>query len=209
MGIQCVVSDGEKMNSISNPVTGADWERVVFAEVLVPDVANVFNEVWTREAVKEAAYKFMQTGFGIDVEHDEVDRSFTDFYVVESFIARDGDPKFIPGSWVVGLKVVSDTIWQAILDGDINGFSYQASVYLLSAKLVVDDSGVRSGTTEPSVEDGHTHEFHVIVDATNRPIAGGTTETNGHSHSISTHTVTDEAAGHVHRYNLVKGVDGL
>lgn len=197
------------MNSISNPVTGADWERVVFAEVLVPDVANVFNEVWTREAVKEAAYKFMQTGFGIDVEHDEVDRSFTDFYVVESFIARDGDPKFIPGSWVVGLKVVSDTIWQAILDGDINGFSYQASVYLLSAKLVVDDSGVRSGTTEPSVEDGHTHEFHVIVDATNRPIAGGTTETNGHSHSISTHTVTDEAAGHVHRYNLVKGVDGL
>lgn len=197
------------MNSISNPVTGADWERVVFAEVLVPDVANVFNEVWTREAVKEAAYKFMQTGFGIDVEHDEVDRSFTDFYVVESFIARDGDPKFIPGSWVVGLKVVSDTIWQAILDGDINGFSYQASVYLLSAKLVVDDSGVRSGTTEPSVADGHTHEFHVIVDATNRPIAGGTTETNGHSHSISTHTVTDEAAGHVHRYNLVKGVDGL
>lgn len=184
------------------------WERVVMAEVLVPEVPNVFGDYWTKEAIKEAAYMFMMLGFGIDVEHDKVDVTADKCYVVESFIARSGDPEFIEGAWVVGMKIVDDDLWAAVLSGDINGYSYEALVEFLSGVLVVVDDGIRQGITEPDVDDGHTHEFFVLVGLDNRPIEGGTTETDGHYHTISTHTLTDTAEGHTHRYNLVQGKDG-
>ena len=36
-----------------------EWERVVLAEVLVPDAPNVYNDYWTRKEIVEAAYTFM------------------------------------------------------------------------------------------------------------------------------------------------------
>lgn len=177
------------------------------AEVIVPEVPNVYGDFWTVEAVKQAAYMFMEKGFGIDVEHNEKDGTGS-WYVVESFIARPGDPDFIPGSWVVGLRIHDPVMWQAILDGEINGFSFQGMVLFLEAVLHTEDNMVRQGVTEPDINDGHTHLFAVVVDENNRPITGGTSDTNGHTHDIITHTVTGEAAGHVHRYNLVYGREG-
>lgn len=184
------------------------WERVVMAEVLVPEVPNVFGDYWTKEAIKHAAYAFMQRGFGIDVEHDNVDVTGLGAVVVESFIARSGDPTFIEGSWVVGMRILDDALWADVLDGKINGFSYEALVEFFYGFVTMVDDGIRQGTTEPDPEDGHTHEFMVLVGMDNRPIDGGTTVTLGHSHTISYHSVTDEADGHVHRYNLVSGKDG-
>jgi hypothetical protein len=185
-----------------------EWEQIVFAEVLIPDVPNVFGDFWTKEAIKDAAYAFMREGFGIDVNHDNVDGAGVDFYVAETFIARPGDPDFIEGSWVVGMKIISADIWEKILNNELNGYSYEALVAFLYGTLRIEDDGVRTGYTEPHVEDGHTHAFMVLVDTTNRPLQGGTDEVNGHSHTISTHTVTDVADGHSHRYNIVSGVNG-
>lgn len=201
------------MQSIANKVRlivreDRTWERVVMAEVLVPDVANVYGDYWTREGIKHAAYMFMERGFGLDLEHDQEDH-VGEWFIVESFIARAGDPDFIEGSWVVGLRVYSDEVWESILSGEINGFSYQAMVNFLEATLRVEDNGVRQGVTEPDPEDGHTHDFAVMVGLDNRPVSGGTSETNGHWHAILTHTVTQEAAGHKHRFNLVYGKEGL
>ena len=184
------------------------WERVVMAEVLIPEVPNVFGDYWTREAIKQAAYLFMMKGYGIDVEHDNIDVTGLGACVVESFIVRPGDPDFIEGSWVVGMRILDDVLWEAVLSGEINGYSYEALVEFFSGFITVIDDGIRQGTTEPDLEDGHVHEFFVMVNMENRPIDGGTTETDGHSHTISVHTVTDEAEGHVHRYNLVSGKDG-
>lgn len=184
------------------------WEHVVMAEVLVPDVANVYGDFWTRDSIKQAAYMFMERGFGLDIEHDRVDHT-GEWFVVESFIVRAGDPDFIEGSWVVGVRIHSSKIWDAVLNGDINGFSYEALVEFIEATLYVEDDGIRQGVTEPDPVDGHTHEFAVIVGPDNRPTAGGTSETNGHSHGILTHTVTQEAAGHVHRFNIIYGKEGL
>ncbi len=183
------------------------YEQVVFAEVLIPETPNVYGDYWTRSAVIEAAYMFMETGFGIDIDHDNYDRTGM-VHVVESFIARKGDPDFIEGSWVIGMRIKDDTLWEAVLSGDINGFSYEAIVGTIKGVLLVADDGVRTGLTEPDLEDGHTHNFMVVVDENNRPIEGGTSVTNGHSHGITTHTVTEESAGHKHRYNLVVGKDG-
>jgi hypothetical protein len=184
-----------------------EWERIVFAEVLVPETPNVFGDYWTREAIKEAAYAFMENGFGIDVEHDNDDVT-GDVHVVEAFIARDNDEEFIPGSWVVAMRINNDSMWQDVLNGNINGYSYEALVSMLPATFAMIDDGVRMGITEPDPIDGHVHEFVVFVDENNRPVGGGTTETDGHEHPISSHTITDEAAGHTHRYNLVEGKGG-
>lgn len=200
------------MKSIANDIklhtrSDPEWDRVVMAEVLIPETPNVFNDYWTRENIRLAAYAFMQRGFGIDIEHDNNDVTGK-VHVVESFIARAGDPDFIEGSWVVGMYIADDAIWADVLSGKINGYSYEALVTFLSATLEIVDDGMRQGVTEPDPFDGHTHVFMVMVDASNRPVDGGTSETNGHSHTISTHTVTDTSAGHVHRYNLVTGKDG-
>lgn len=185
----------------------SQWEQVVFAEVIVPEMANVYGDYWTEDAIKDAAYMYARKGFKIDLEHDNVDIS-DKVTVVEFFIVRDNDPDFIKGSWVVGMHIEDDAIWQAVLSGEVNGYSYEAMVEPMPATLVTTDDGVRQGTTEPDTTDGHTHDFIVLVGSDNRPIDGGTTENNGHSHQISVSTVTDEAQGHVHRYNLVTGKDG-
>lgn len=179
-----------------------EWERVVMAEVVSPDIPNVYDDYWTPEGVKNLAYRYMREGFVIDIEHDGKDVTGKVF-VVESFIARDGDPDFIPGSWVVAMQIDDDALWQKVLDGELNGFSFEASVLLQEAELTYTDDNFRQGVTEPDINDGHTHTFAVWVDDQNRPIAGGTSDTNGHSHVISKHTVTDKAAGHVHRYTIV------
>lgn len=183
------------------------YEQICFAEVLTPGNPNTYGDLWTLDAIRRAAYMFMENGFQIDVNHDNVDVS-DKIKVVESFIARAGDPDFIVGSWVVGVHVLDSDIWQQILDGEINGYSYEAFLSLTPATLTIQDSLNRQGTTEPYPEDGHTHEFWVVVDANNRPVIGGTSMVNGHSHVISTHTVTDIAAGHLHRVNIVEGKGG-
>lgn len=198
------------MKSIANSIKlvyreDKQWERVVMAEVIVPNAPNVFNDYWTPEATREAAYMFMKKGFGIDIEHDNVDVGSKDVYLVESFIARPGDPDFIEGAWVVGMYIANDEIWQDVLTGEINGYSYEAMVSFISAQIEYTETWIRQGTTEPDVDDGHTHEFLVIVDENNRPISGGTSETDGHSHEIRTHTITEEADGHKHRYNIITG----
>lgn len=180
----------------------------MFAEVLIPETPNVYGDFWTKAGIIDAAYKFMQYGFGVDVEHSNIDIQ-NSVYVVESFIARAGDPDFIPGSWVVGMRIDDMNIWQDVLDNNINGFSYEALVQFFDATFIMQDSGVRTGATDPVLDgDGHVHEFLIMVDENTRPISGGTNEVNGHSHTITTGTVTDEAEGHTHRYTLVTGKGG-
>jgi hypothetical protein len=182
-----------------------EWEQVVYAELLVPNVLNVFNDLWSEEAIRAACYLFAKNGYGIDREHDNVDLTGK-VYVVESFIARDGDPDFIKGSWVIGMKIDDPVIWQAVLDNEINGYSYEAVVAFIEATIAVNSVIEVSGFTEPSTEDGHTHAFLAFVGEDGRVHSGGTSEENGHYHELLQSTITEEADGHKHRYNIVKGV---
>lgn len=179
------------------------WERIAFAEVLVPDVVNNYGDVYTRDAITEFAHEFARKGYGLDVNHDNVDVTGTGYYVVESFVARDGDPDFIEGSWVVGIKVVDDTLWQQILDGELNGFSYEATVEMTPVLFTGTAGRQVVGATMPHPIDGHTHTFVLIVDEMNNPKAGATSENAGHSHEIVSHTVTEVADGHNHRFQVV------
>lgn len=191
----------------------AQWERYVMCELLIPDTPNTYGDITTREGIKEFAFEFARQGYGLDINHDQVDRKGQDLVVVESFIAREGDPTFIPGSWVIGMKILSDEIWQMVLDGELNGFSYEAEVSMFEVVIQNLRNRQVSGETEPDPHDGHTHTYLVILDPLNQPVSGGTGITNGHSHRIVSHTVTEYAQDflgfqHSHRYQVIVGDQG-
>lgn len=181
-----------------------EWEQIAFAEVLVPNTPNTYGDVYTPESIVEFAYEFARQGYGLDVDHDNQDVSGSGYYVVESFIAREGDPDFIPGSWVVGIKVVDPDLWQRILNGEINGFSYEAIVEMIPVDIDGSEVHQVTGVTSPHPEDGHTHTYLLMVDGMGNPQVSATSETNGHSHRILNHTVTEVAEGHNHRIQVVQ-----
>lgn len=181
-----------------------DFEQIVYAEVLVPNTLNAYNDYSTPEGVRAMAYEFARQGYGLDIDHDTVDVAGVKCYVVESFIAREGDPDFIVGSWVVGVKITDDELWGRVLSGEINGFSYDATVLYSEATFTVGENRTIIGTTEPDLFDGHTHTYTVIIDGTGNVLAGGTDVTDGHMHIINTHTLTARANDHAHRYQAVE-----
>ena len=183
------------------------FERLVFGEILIPDTINTYGDYHTRDSIREFAYGFMMLGFGIDLEHENND--FSDSVkIVESFIARKGDPDFIEGAWVVGMHISDDELWDAVLSGDINGFSYEALVTSLTVQMNASIDRVKFGITEIDPVDNHSHNFMVVLDEDGRPISGGTSVEHGHSHTISTHTYTDSSFGHSHRYNYILNLGG-
>lgn len=180
------------------------FERVVLGEVLIPDVPNVYGDIHTKENIREFAYWYMANveNWYWDLNHDGEDVE-DKVVMVESFIAREGDPDFINGSWVLGAWIRDDEIWQQVLDGELNGYSWEALVLSFPVEVPVSNN-VSYGKTEPAIGDGHTHTFFVLLDDTGRVMIGGTSFDHGHSHPIRSHTFTEVADDHVHIFNLVK-----
>lgn len=183
---------------------GKEWQQVAWAEVLVPEVPNTYGDYYTREAIVEFRDGYMKSNYILDIEHDLVDVKNKDYYVVESFIARDDDPEFVPGSWVLGIKVLSDSLWQDILAGEINGFSFEALVAMEPIEWTYEDEArIVYGVTEEDPFDGHTHTFMVVLGPLNKVISGSTGVTDDHWHEIDTHTITKKSHGHTHRYQVL------
>lgn len=185
-----------------------EYKRIVYAEVVVPNVLNSFNDLHTPESVFEMMQLYMEKGFDLDREHDRVILGKAKVKVVESFLARPGDPDFIEGSWVLGVHIIDDDLWAAVLAGEINGFSHDTFVEM--TEIEITDTGVRviTGVTEPDLIDGHTHTYTVLVNVSNSVISGGTGETDGHSHTITRAPLTGKTDGHSHRFQVVEDSTG-
>lgn len=185
-----------------------EYEQVVLCELLIPDTPNVFGDIYTAASIREFVYEFARQGFGLDINHDKQDQTGDKLLLVESFIARAGDPTFIKDSWVVGMKILDDDVWQQVLDGELNGFSFEALCYM--EPIIIENLKNRqvTGTTEPDPVDGHTHTYLVILDPLNRPVSGGTGYTDLHAHKIVSHTITQHAdtldgREHNHRFQVI------
>ena len=179
-------------------------EQVIFGEVYAPNFPDSQGDVMSPLEVKKMAYNFLRKGASanIDVNHSQEPSGC---FVVESFIAREGDPIFIPGSWVIGVKVPDAAVWKMVKSGELNGFS-------------LDGYGVRTPTTfsiempellkgETMTEGNHSHQFVVKYDRQGNFLGGYTNPaSDGHTHQIVRGTVTEPSRGHVHRFSFVEGV---
>jgi hypothetical protein len=176
-------------------------QHLVYGEVYAPDRPDAQGEYMNREEIQKSAHEFIRSGRmdQIDVMHDN--KVVKGCSVVESFIARDDDPVFLPGSWVVGIHIPDADLWDKVKKGEINGFSMEAFVSRSEKEVEIEIPPVVTGKTSKS--DDHEHTFFVSYDE-NGVFRGGKTDfVNGHSHKIlhGTHTTKDE--GHSHRFSAV------
>lgn len=183
-------------------------KQIVYGEVYAPFVMDTEGEFMFPEGIEKMAHDFLRLKLDevIDTNHDRVANGS---YPVESFIAREGDPDFTPGAWVLGVKC-SDATWAKVESGDLNSFSFEAMVYPVEVEIEVDTYrdhfGVTQKSATPEVAD-HDHLFFVYVDEMGKVVKGFTDEVDGHRHVIRGGSRTAKAADasgvlHSHPYAL-------
>lgn len=174
-----------------------DEKRVVYGEVYAPYVLDVHGDFMAPDDIEAMAHRFMQLNNitrAIDTNHNNQSNGS---YPVESFIAREGDPDYTPGAWVLGVKVPDDEVWRAVKRGDLNGYSFEALVYKVAVIVSVDATPDHVGKTEEN--DGHSHFFYVKLNSDGKVESGMTSEDEGHSHVIKRGTATEKSQNHSHR----------
>lgn len=184
--------------------TADEEQRIVWAEVYAPNIPDADCEFMDAVTIRKMAYDFMQSLklTSVDTNHDNV--LVDGCCVVESFIARKGDPDFIEGAWVVGMHIDSDDAWEKVKKGEINGFSIEAAVCKTPMEVEVEIPPIINGPTMKS--EGHSHTFYVTYDEHAKFRGGRTDVVDGHSHLITRGTCTAETNGHTHRFSHVEGL---
>lgn len=201
-----VIKEGEEIpeDAIVFSITKENDElQVVLAEVYVPNRIDTDHETMSAEDVRDMAYEFLATGkiFKIDVQHDMLESGCQ---VVESFIARPGDPDFVEEAWVLGVKC-TDEIWEAVKAGELNGFSFGGTTQKYPAKVLVEVAKQIAGITEKSTVDiipVHDHTFIVNIANDGSIVSGKTDMVQEHFHLIVRGTATESELDHNHRIVL-------
>lgn len=112
-----------------------EMKQIVIGELYVPydqknpESIDTQGHACTAEEIEKAAYRFMED---MNLKKVDMQHNFVPGFgcVVESYIAKQGDPMFVPGSWIVGVKITDDQVWSKIMKGEITGFSLAGSARL-------------------------------------------------------------------------------
>lgn len=176
--------------------------RIVYAEVYAPNTLDTYGEFMLPEHVEEMAHKFMSLDLAnvIDTNHDNVPNGS---YPIESYIARADDPDYAEGAWVLGVKIPTEEIWDAVIRGDLNGFSFEARVNLVEYDVEVSVIRDHIGETRTIKGVDHEHLFLVQVNDKGLVVRGKTSPgPDGHVHMITHATMTQKTDNHSHRFDL-------
>ena len=177
-------------------------QRLVYGEVYIPNVPDSDGEFMDAETIHKMAHDFMrkQLTKSIDIQHNN---QLTDgVQVVESFIARKGDPDFVEGAWVLGVHINDDEVWGKVKKGEINGFSLEAYVTKSPSELTLNVPPMLQGKTSKAAD--HEHEFFASYDPVGNFLGGRTSIVNGHQHAIKRGTLTEQVDGHSHTFSFVE-----
>lgn len=185
-----------------------DEKQIAYGEVYIPMIPDSQGDFMTAAEIEKMAHEFMMDGLlrGVDTEHDLEDNGSV---IVESFIARKGDPDFVEGSWVAAVKV-TDELWPLVKSGELGGFSMYGKGERVPTYITIEvpDDGIVKGDTDES--DGHSHVFQLRFDEAGNFLGGKTNEVDGHSHDIKKGTVTEDAGPegekHRHRFSFVEAL---
>jgi len=174
-------------------------KKIVYGEVYAPEIIDAHGHTMSAEEVEKMAHLFLleKKTDSIDIMHNNKPAKAS---AVESFIAREGDTEFTPGSWVVATKIFDDELWEEIKTGKYNGYSMEILVEKHSAIINMQVENHVFGITEEN--DGHDHIFYVQVNDEGTVVKGYTSEDDGHMHEISMGTATSSSDNHKHRYFL-------
>lgn len=127
-----------KNQKLENFSTNEELKELLGA-AMIPDMpiyrnseqAGEYAATFSKATIRQIAQVFAQKGFfnNTNIEHTLIP---ADSYIFQSYITDESKgisaPKGInvpDGSWIVGLKVLNDSVWQNIKDGSIKGFSVE------------------------------------------------------------------------------------
>jgi hypothetical protein len=184
--------------------------QIAWSEVYVPYDLDTHDEWLRPETVRKMAHEFIRRliekgHLGIDVDHDNRPGRAE---IAETFVARDGDPDFTPGAWVIGIHFLDPQLWDEVLKGEKGGVSFQAWVNKVVRTVEVATESQLAGVT--TKHDGHDHEFSVRLDERGNVIHGATQRApDGHFHRIRENVRTDMAAGHRHGFTIARSITGV
>lgn len=184
--------------------TVGDW-HYVFGEVYAPDIVDTDGESMSAEDIKKMAHDFIASGkvLSLDTNHDH---RVCGAQVVESFIARKGDPDFAEGAWVLGVRMEEGPLWEAVKSGEINSFSVDATVLMVPSDKPLPKYKSAYGETMYSVEqegvEPHKHVYFLEFAEDGTVLKGRTSEANGHAHNIIGTVTTEKSEGHSHRFEV-------
>lgn len=210
LGLDSKVEDfylEEKVSKVELQVAfkeAKDEFQVVYGEVYAPNHVDTDWETMSGEEIREMAWNFLATKDmdNIDINHN-LEKSGCQ--VVESFIARAGDPDgFNEGAWVLGVRCTDD-VWKEVRKGELNGFSLYGTVKKFPAKVLIEVAKQIVGITEQSTVDiipYHEHTFIVNLNKGGRIVSGKTDMVQGHFHVVNKSTATEKELDHSHRIFL-------
>lgn len=106
-------------------------ERYVMGIVLEPDTVDSQNDFYSKEEVRNAAHRFMQEYRQLGKQHTEIVTG--KLIILESWVAPTafdlGDESVKEGTWLMGIRVADDAMWEDTKKGDFTGFSIGGSAY--------------------------------------------------------------------------------
>ena len=128
--------DEEFLQAVGDPhwhgtiVKRDDEKHFVLAPVLVPGEADYQGDVITAEEIQKAAHTFLndirQRESDSDLMH-RVEVNKEDVAIAESWVSPSdidiGEHKIKKGTWMMGLTIKSETIWNMVKDGILTGLS--------------------------------------------------------------------------------------
>ena len=106
------------------PILKSDDEaRIVYGVVLEPDTVDLQGDVLTLDTIENAAHKYLITHRTVGDSHSRAAGA----EVVESYLAPAdlelGGQIISRGTWIMGVHVTDDNLWEAVKSGDYTGFS--------------------------------------------------------------------------------------
>ena len=101
----------------------SDDKRIVHGIVLKPDVEDSQGDIMTEEEIEKSAHNYMMFYRNAGEQHEQqADAMPCESYIVKEDCKIEGR-EVKKGTWIVAMKVFSDTLWAKIKQGDYNAFS--------------------------------------------------------------------------------------
>lgn len=104
-------------------------ERFVLGIVLEPEVVDAQGDIYSPEEIRQAAHRFMEEFGGLGFMHRM--RVNGQVKVLESYVSPVdftlGDATVRKGTWLLAVRILSDTIWEQVKTGELTGFSIGGS----------------------------------------------------------------------------------
>jgi DNA adenine methylase len=104
-------------------------ERYVLGIVLEPETVDAQQDIYSAAEIRSAAHRFMEEFQDVGLMHKM--RVNGAVKIVESYLAPEdltvGERAIKKGTWLLGVRVLSDALWADVKDGRLTGFSIGGS----------------------------------------------------------------------------------